>query len=116
MRQGRFLRSKKLAVSNVSNALQNKILDKGASFSVLLPFLHPAKLIYDRYPNKYKRGALGGISITWREVIRFTIRDHLCIFVKHKDLVYHELHCVQRWVRFIIEVSETHVFKYIEEK
>ena len=43
-------------------------------------------------------------------------REQLCIFVKHEDFGYHELNCVQRWVRFIREGSEAHVFKDSEYK
>ena len=48
--------------------------------------------------------------------MRFSRREQLYIFMKHKDLGDHELHFVQRWVRFITEVSETHVFEYSKEK
>ena len=41
--------------------------------------LLPANFIADRYPNKYKRGVIGGIIITRREVIRVTRRENLCI-------------------------------------
>ena len=57
---------------------------------------------------------LGGIIITQIEVITVNRREKLYIFMKHEDVRYHELRYVQRLVRFIIEVSETHVFKYIE--
>ena len=36
--------------------------------------------------------------------------------MKREDFGYHELYCVQRWVRVIREVSETHVFEDSEEK
>ena len=36
--------------------------------------------------------------------------------MKHEDFGYHEFEYVQRWVRFIREGSETHVFGYSEEK
>ena len=58
----------------------------------------------------------GGIVITWIEVITVNRRDQLCIFMKREDFEDHELHCVQRWVRFIIEGSVTRVSKDSEEK
>ena len=57
---------------------------------------------------------LGGIIITQIEVITVNRREKLYIFMKHEDVRYHELRYVHRLVRFIIEVSETHVLKYIE--
>ena len=36
--------------------------------------------------------------------------------MKHEDFGDHELYCVQRWVIFVREVSETHMFEDSEEK
>ena len=69
------------------NAPQKKRQGVGASLSVLLCYLHPVKLVFDRYPNKDKRDALGGILITPRDVIRVTSREQLYIFMKHEDFV-----------------------------
>ena len=84
--------------------------------SVPFHYLHPSKLIVDRYSNKDKHDALGGIVVTQIEVLIVTRREQLCIFMKHEDFGYHEFEYVQRWVRFIREGSETHVFGYSEEK
>ena len=54
---------------------------------------------------------LGGIIITRIEVITVNRREQLCIFMKHEDFVDHVFYCVQMWVGFIIEDSETHVFE-----
>ena len=93
-------------MSDISNTPRKKIQGVGASCSVLPQYLQPSKLIYDRYPNKDKRDVIGGIIITQRDVIRVTRREQLCIFMKHEDFGDHELHCIQKWVRFIREGSE----------
>ena len=49
-------------------------------------------MIYDKYPNKEKCDALGGIIIDQRDGIRVTRREHLCIFIKHKDFGDHEFY------------------------
>ena len=36
--------------------------------------------------------------------------------MKHKDFEDHKLHCVQRWVRFIIEGIYTHMLEDSEDK
>ena len=36
--------------------------------------------------------------------------------MKHEDFEYHEFHCVEMWVRFIIESIEAHMFKDSEDK
>ena len=96
---------------NVLIAPQKNRKGVGASFSFLMRYLHPYKLISDRYPNKGKRDALDGLIITRREVIRVTRREHLYILMIHKDFRDHELNCVHRWVRIITEDIETPVFK-----
>ena len=75
--------------------------------SSIVTSAHPS-LVSDRYPNKYKCDALGGLVITRIDVIRVTRREQLRIFMEHEDFGDHELHCVQKWVRFIIEGSESH--------
>ena len=102
---------KKLAMLNILNALEKNRRGVGASCSVLLRYLHPSKLIYDRYPNKENIDALGGIIITRRDVTRVIRRGNLYIFMKHEDFGDHKLHCVQKWVRVIIGGSEAHTLK-----
>ena len=80
---------KELAMSNASNDPPKKRWGVGPSCSVLLRYLQQTKLIADRYPNKDKRDAHGGIIITRREVISVTRREQLYIFIKHEDFVYH---------------------------
>ena len=103
-------------MSNFWNTPQKQRQGFGASCSVLLCYLHPSKLIYDRYPNKENRDTLVGIMITQIDIIRVDRREQLCIFMKHKDSGYHELKCIQKLIRFIIEGSETRVFKDSKEK
>ena len=111
-----FTLEKKLAMLNMSNAQRKKRRCIGASCSARLSYLHPSKLIYDRYTNKEKLDALGGIIINLRYVIRVTRREQLCIVMKHENFGDHELHCIQKWVRVIREDIETHLFKDSEEK
>ena len=106
----------KLAMSNILNAPQKKRRGVGASCSVLLRYLLPAKLISNRYPNKDKRDALGGLIITQRDIIRVTRREQLYIFMKHEDFGDHELNSVQKWARVIREGSESHAFKDRKDK
>ena len=110
------LYAKILSMSNILNAPRKKRRDVGASWSVLLIYLHPAKFIYYRYPNKDKRDALGGIIITRRDIIRVNRWEQICIFFKRKDFGDHKLHWVQKWIIVIREGVETHVLEYSEEK
>ena len=103
-------------MSNISNAPQIKRKGVGASCSVLLCYLHPSKLIPDRYPNKDKHDALDGIIITRRDVIRVIRREQLCILMKYEDFGDHKLHCIQKWVRVTREGNEAHSFQDSEKK
>ena len=62
--------------SNVTKTIKQGV---GALFSILVCYLHPAKLVSDRYTNKYKRDFLSGVIITKVEVIRVTRREKLYI-------------------------------------
>ena len=103
-------------MSNILNFLQQKRRGVGASCSFVLHFIHPSKLIFDRYTNKEKFDTLGWLVITRRDAIRVTRREQLCIFMKHEDFVHHELHSAQKWVIVVREGSEVHAFKDSEEK
>ena len=107
---------KKLARSNVSNTPQKKRQGVGASYSVLLCFLHPAKLVSGRYKKKDNHDALIGIIITSREVIRVTIREQLFVFTQHEYFEYHELYCIQMWVVVNTEGYDAYFSKDSEEK
>ena len=85
-----FTLEKMLAMSNVLEAMKKKRLCVGASCSFLLLCLRPVRLVSDRYPNKDKRGVLGGIIITQTEVITVTRRDQLCISMKYEDFGDHK--------------------------
>ena len=95
---------------------EGAILRSGASWSFILHYLHPDKLISDGYPCKENRYAIGGLINIWREVRIVTKREQLCIFMKHEDFKYHDLKCVQMQVIVTKEVSEEHLFKDSEEK
>ena len=103
-------------MSNISNAPRKNRRGVGASCSVLLIYLQPAKLIHDSHTNKYKRDFLSGIIITQRDVIRVTRREQLCILMKHEEFRDHKLHWVQKLVVVIIEGSEAHALEDSEEK
>ena len=85
-----------------------------SSLSVLISYPHLSKFIAESYTNKDNHDDLSGLVITRREVTRVVRRDQLCICMQHEDFKDYELYFVQRWVRAIIEGSETHMFKYSE--
>ena len=101
---------------NVSNYPRKKRQYSSASSLAFFRYLHPAKIFYDRHPNKEKHYALGAIIITQRYVIRVTRREQIYIFMKHKAFRDHELQCVHKWVRVTRECSEAHAFEDSEEK
>ena len=81
--QGGFYAKKYLSVLNISSVPQKQRCAVGASYSVQICYLKPAKFIADMFSNKDKRDVLVEIIITRREVIIFTSREQLYIFMKH---------------------------------
>ena len=96
-----------------SNAPLKKRQSSGASYSVLVWYLHPSKLISDIYSNKDKRNALSGIIIFKREFRRVTGREQLCIFMKRYYSQDKDLRWFKSWFILDIEVYYAHSFKYI---
>ena len=101
---------------NASNSPRKKRQGVDASYSVLLCYIHPPKLTFGSYPKKDRCDDIIGIIVIRREVIRVTRRENICYFMQHEEFKDHELHCVQRWDRFNIEGSDSHVFKVIKRR
>ena len=64
--RGIFTIEKELAMSNVSDAPWKNRWGVDDSWLVLLRYLHPDKLIADRYSYKDKSDVIGGLIITQR--------------------------------------------------
>ena len=73
--KGNFYARKKVSgVERFERSAKNR-RNVGASCSVILRYLHPEKLIYERYSNKDKSDVIGGLIITQREVVTVTRRE-----------------------------------------
>ena len=61
-------------------------------------FLHPDKLIADKYPNKYNHYSLSSIIIIKKGVKRVIRREQLGIAMKHIYLQDKELNLNSQWI------------------
>ena len=85
-------------------------LGVGAKCTVLLKYLHPGKLIDTKYPNRTAQSTLDNLLAIRQEVKKVNKKEQHCILFRHGKFEGLELHCVNRWVRVIVEGPEEHLF------
>ena len=81
----------------------------GAIAQVSKRFLHPSKLIDDKYPNTTGDYKVEGLIEVRREVKTVNRREQMCIVFHHKDFQNVELHAVERWVKVTSSATSTFI-------
>ena len=76
--------------------LQNGI---GARCSVIARFLHPRRLIKERYPNYTFDKRIGGLLVARREQKQVNHRIQQCLVFQHDDFNDQELYAVEKYGR-----------------
>lgn len=76
-----------------------KTIGIGAVCSVVVQYLHPSKLIKDKYPSRGAKERLGNLVAIRRETLKVNRVDRVCIVFRHDDFPNQLLHCCERWTR-----------------
>jgi len=88
----------------------------GAKCTVLTKYMHPAKLIDEKYPNRTAHHKVENL-VAIREDTKKVSQREQCVFVfRHDDFPDKELHCVRRWCKVIEEGAEEHLFERIAQQ
>ena len=72
---------------------------------VLMRFIHPSKLIRDKYPNRTEQQKLGELTAIRQEVKTVNRKPQMCIIMRHDIWPNKEVYCVKRWVKVMNEGS-----------
>ena len=86
----------------------------GAVCRVLMRFIHPSKLIRDKYPNRTEQQKLGELTVIRQEVKTVNRKPQMCIIMRHDIWPNKELYCVKRWVKVMSEGSPSDFFDTVE--
>jgi len=78
---------------------QNKSHGLGAVAEVSKKFLHPSKLVDEKYPNMRGDHKVNGLLEIRRESKTVRRKEQMCIIFRHDDFPNKELHAVERWVK-----------------
>lgn len=73
-------------------------------------YLHPAKLIADRWPNRSDKDRLEDLLAIRQEIKKIKGRDQVSIVFRHDELDGSEVYSVKRWVKVTEEGSSEHFF------
>ena len=82
----------------------------GATCSVALKYLHPRKVICDKYTNTTAQRTLDGLISLKKETLKVNRREQECVVFRHEEFEGILLHCVLRWVKIITEGSDDTFF------
>ena len=83
----------------------------GAVCSVLLKYLHPAKYIDEKYPNRTARQRLLNCLAINQQYWSVKKKQQLCIVLCHDDHPNKELIAVKQWVKVEVEGAPEHYFR-----
>jgi hypothetical protein len=82
----------------------------GASCSLLLTRLHPAKVVADKFTNLVHGVRLSDLICLREEEKMVSRRLQLCFVFRHGDFEGKDLHAVRRWSKVEVEGSDTQLF------
>ena len=89
----------------------------GAKISVYTKFLHPRKLVMERYPNASKTDVLHGLLAVAQEDKTVSKKQQACIIMRHDDFDDgHLLHAVTRYCKIVEEGAPKHFFNDVHEE
>ena len=90
--------------------MAKKKIGIGAVCRTFMKFIHPSKLIRDKFPNRIDQDKLGEMIAIRQEVKRVNHKDQMCIIMRHDFWPNQELHCVKRWVKVMEEGAAADFF------
>lgn len=82
-----------------SRQQQNNNHGIGAIATVKKRFLHPSRLIDEKYPNRRPTDELSGLLELRKEEKTVRTKLQMCIVMRHEDFPNAELYAVERWVK-----------------
>ena len=82
----------------------------GATCSVLLKYLHPAKRVSEIYPNSTSQQRLTGAVECSKEMITVNRKKVMCIVMVHPSYPDDRFHSAMRWVRVDVEGESRYFF------
>jgi hypothetical protein len=91
--------------------MQKKQLGVGAQCSVANKYLHPAKLVKDRYPNATAHSRVDKLLAIEQGERLVKKRKQVVISFRHDDFGTDILYCVKRWVRVETEGAPEQFFR-----
>ena len=82
----------------------------GAKCSVKTEYMHPAKIVSDKYPNRTAQSVMDGYCPD-RDNKKVNRREQPCVIFRHGNFEGVELHCVTRWAKVVEQGAAEHFFK-----
>ena len=83
---------------------------KHAEVSVLLKYLHPQKLVNDKFPNRTATSKIDKAIVVRCEEKKVTRKQQLCCVLTHESFPDNEVHCVERYARVTKEGPEDYLY------
>ena len=87
----------------------------GAVCKVQLKYLHPAKLISEKYPEFAHQQKLEKLLALRQETIVVNRREQVCVVFRSEEFEDKELYCVKRWVKVTTEDPRSSSSRILED-
>ena len=91
--------------------VRKKRLGIGAQCSVLSKYMHPAKEVSDKYPNRTAQHRIENLVCLREDTKIVKRRQQRVIVFRHETFAEMEIYCVRRWVKIINEGAAEHYFE-----
>ena len=88
-----------------------KRLGVGAVCSVQSKFLHPGKLISDKYPNRPANHELKGLIVVEEGTKMIRKKDTDVILMRHEDFENQFIYCIKKWLKIETEGAQSMLFE-----
>jgi Transposase IS4 len=111
-----FVPQKVASTSNIEKRSTMVTLGVGAVCSVVVQYLHPSKLIKDKYPSRGAKERLENLLAIRRETLKVNKVQRVCVVFRHDDFPNQELHCCERWARVDQEGPADSFFDIVPEE
>ena len=85
-------------------------IGKEAKVSILINYLHPSRLVRDKYPNPLPGQRLEGCTVVGQGSRRISGGHQEAYVVRHPDFGDNDLYATKRWFKVIEEGPDEFIF------
>ena len=91
--------------------MAKKKLGVGANCTIPMKFLHPLKVIADKYPNQTAHSVMENCLCVGRDQKKIRNQEKDVVIFRHDDLPNKVIYCVLKWLKVNVKGAAEHFFE-----